>query len=85
MELFIYETTVCMVMETPIDFELNSAMDKLAKLHNNKNGKILCLLYKIQKPVKHQLTNGISWNDSSIYTRYRYLGKTISLLIFDLF
>jgi L-rhamnose mutarotase len=32
MELFIYGTTVCMVMETPMNFDLESAMDKLSKL-----------------------------------------------------
>ena len=32
MELFIYGNTVFMVMETPMDFELESAMDKLSKL-----------------------------------------------------
>lgn len=32
MELFIYGTTVCMVMETPMDFDLDSAMDRLSKL-----------------------------------------------------
>jgi L-rhamnose mutarotase len=32
MELFIYGTTVCMVMETAADFDLDSAMLKLAGL-----------------------------------------------------
>jgi L-rhamnose mutarotase len=32
MELFIYETTVCMIIETPIDLDLDLAMKKLAEL-----------------------------------------------------
>lgn len=32
MELFIYGTTVCMVMETALDFNLESAMEKLSTL-----------------------------------------------------
>ena len=31
MELFIYGTTICMVMETPLKFNLESAMDKIIK------------------------------------------------------
>jgi L-rhamnose mutarotase len=31
MELFIYGTTVCMVMETPMEFDLESAMDRVVK------------------------------------------------------
>lgn len=32
MELFIYETSVCMVIETPADLDLDTAMEKLAVL-----------------------------------------------------
>lgn len=32
MEIYIYGTTVCMIVDTPVDFNWNEAMNKLSKL-----------------------------------------------------
>lgn len=67
MELFIYETTVCMVMETPIDFELNSAMDKLAKLQQQQEWEDLVSTLQNSKAGK---TSADKWH---LMERFFYL------------
>ena len=50
MELYIYGTTVCMIVDTPLDFDWDNAMSKLATLPRQAEWEEYMSMFQISSP-----------------------------------
>ena len=58
MEIYILGTNLFMIVETPLDFDWDTAMARMATLPRRQNGKSICLSFNRQSRERLRLKNG---------------------------